>query len=161
MADSIERLEVGGRRQIRPDVFGPSTPAHRFHLQPEHSEHRHRKTGRRYTKKLLYAAWRVGGSPVEVRDLYRRRFGVESSYRQLGQVRPRTSTTDGVVRLLWVAVGLVVRNAWVRFGSGRGRGWTLGAACLLLLVEILGTRPSDPTEPPHTEATTTQARPPT
>ncbi|HYH65709.1 MAG TPA: transposase [Urbifossiella sp.] len=66
-----------------------------------HKTYRHRKTGRRHTRKLLYATWRVGGAPVSVRDLYRTRFGVESSYRQLAQVRPRTSATSGVVRLLW------------------------------------------------------------
>lgn len=41
------------------------------------------------------------------------------------------------MRLLWVAVGLILRNAWVRFGAAGGRGWTLGEACLLLLAEIL------------------------
>jgi hypothetical protein len=126
-----------------------------------HKSYRHKKTGRRHSRKLLYATWRVGGDPVSIRDLYRKRFGVESSYRQLGQVRPRTSTTDGVVRLLWVAVGLVLRNAWVRFGAGRGRGWTLGATCLVLLTEILGTRPTSPRDQPHGEATPTHARSPT
>jgi hypothetical protein len=124
-----------------------------------HKSYQHRKTGRRRSKKLLDATWRVGGDPVSVRDLYRTRFGVESSYRQLGQVRPRTSTTDGVVRLLWVAVGLILRNAWVRFGSERG--WTLGAACLVLLVEILRTRIANPSEPTTGDTGTTHARPPT
>lgn len=126
-----------------------------------HKSYRHKKTGRRYGKRLLYAAWRVGGDPVSVRDLYRKRFGVESSYRQLGQVRPRTSTTDGVVRLLWVAVGLILRNAWVRFGSERGREWTLGAVCLLLLVEIAGTHSANPERRPPPEGPNGQPRPPT
>ena len=124
-----------------------------------HTSYRHRKTGRRHTRKLLYATWRVGGAPVSIRDRYRTRFGVESSYRQLGQVRPRTSTTDGVVRLLWVAVGLILRNAWVRFGSGRGR--TLGAVCLLLLAEILTTGAANPDERPRAGPETTHARAPT
>jgi putative transposase len=123
--------------------------------------YRHRKTGRRHTRKLLYATWRVGGSPVSIRNLYRTRFGVESSYRQLGQVRPRTSTTDGVVRLLWVAVGLVVRNAWVRFGSEQGRGWTLGTVCLILVTGILTTRLTNADECPQAEVTITHARSPT
>ena len=99
---------------------------------------------------------------MAVRDLYRKRFGVESSYRQLGQVRPRTSTTDGVVRLLWVAVGLILRNAWARFGSGHGPGWTLGAACLLLLIEILGAgNPASAEGRSPREIPTGHARPPT
>ena len=124
-----------------------------------YKSYRHRKTGRRNNRKLLYVMWRVGGSPVSVRDLYRKRFGVESSYRQLGQVRPRTSTTDGVVRLLWVAVGLVLRNAWVRFGQGEGR--TLGAVCLLLLTEILTVGLTDTQKPETAKGANNHARPPT
>jgi hypothetical protein len=124
-----------------------------------YKSYRRHTSGRRYSKKLLYATWRVGGNPVSIRDLYRKRFGVESSYRQLGQVRPRTSTTDGVVRLLWVAVGLILRNAWVRFGSGRGR--TLGAVCLLLLAEILTTGAANAEERSPAGATIAHARPPT
>jgi putative transposase len=91
-----------------------------------HKSYRHCRTGRRRTRKLLYAAWRVAGDPVAVRDLYRQRFGIESGYRQLGEVRPRTSCRDGVVRLLWVAIGLVIRNAWVWAGRLAGPRWTPG-----------------------------------
>jgi Transposase DDE domain len=126
-----------------------------------HKSYRHARTGRRQTRRLLYLTWRVSGGPVAIRDLYRLRFGVESSYRQLGEVRPRTSTTDGVVRLLWVAVGLVLRNAWVRFGADRGGEWTLGTARLLLLTDILAARPASRSERPPGETTATHARPPT
>jgi len=126
-----------------------------------HKSYRHKKTGRRQSKKLLYATWRVAGEPVSIRDLYRKRFGVESSYRQLGQVRPRTSTTDGVVRLLWVAVGLILRNAWVQFGSEGGRRWTLGVACLLLLTEILATGVAHPQKRSSAESPNGQPRSPT
>jgi hypothetical protein len=124
-----------------------------------HKSYRHKKTGCRRSKKLLYVTWRVSGDPVSIRDLYRKRFGVESSYRQLGQVRPRTSTTDGVVRLLWVAVGLIVRNAWVRFGAGHG--WALGAACLLLLTEILTTGAANKEKRSADQLPNGHARPPT
>ncbi|QEG26546.1 Transposase DDE domain protein [Gemmata obscuriglobus] len=113
----------------------------RVHVVIAHKSYRYRRTGGRRSKKLLYAAWRVSGSPVAIRDLYRTRFGIESSYRQLGQVRPRTSTTDGVVRLLWVAVGLILRNAWLWSRSARGLGWTLAAVCLILLAD--GLAPTD------------------
>lgn len=118
-----------------------------------HKTYRHHRTGRRHTRKLLYVTWRVAGGPVAVRDLYRRRFGIESSYRQLGEARPRTSSRDGVVRLLWVALGLLVRNAWVWACRAEPRGWSLAAARLVLLLDILVTftrrdtedRPSPPT----------------
>ena len=85
----------------------------------------------------MYLAWRVAGSPVAVRDLYRRRFGIESSYRQLGEVRPRTSSPDGVIRLLWVAIGLVLRNAWVWANRAEPHPWPLAAVRLVLMLDIL------------------------
>jgi IS4 transposase len=48
-----------------------------------------------------------------VKETYRRRFAIESTYRQLGQARIRTSTRDPLLRLLYVAVALILRNVWV------------------------------------------------
>jgi putative transposase len=49
----------------------------------------------------LYALWGwVPGSVVQVRQAYRLRFGIESSYRQLNQARIRTSSRSPVLRLL-------------------------------------------------------------
>jgi putative transposase len=112
-----------------------------------HKTYRHARTGRRHTRKLLYLTWRVAGGPVAVRDLYRLRFGIESSYRQLGEARPRTSCRDGVIRLLWVAVGLVVRNAWVWACRAEPRGWSFAATRLVLLLDILVTFTRQDTEP--------------
>jgi putative transposase len=143
-------VKAAGLRAVRRRVAGRYAYTHedrgqavRVTVVVAHKTYRHRRTGRRHTRKLLYATWRVGGAPVVVRDLYRTRLGVEGSYRQLGQVRPRTSTTSGVIRLLWVAVGLILRNAWVRFGAGSGSGWTLAAACLVLLAEALAAGPGE------------------
>lgn len=157
-----------GLRAIRNRVAGRYAYTHedrgrsvRVTVVVAHKSYRHRRTGRRHTRKFLYATWRVSGDPVSIRDLYRTRFGIESSYRQLGQVRPRTSTTDGVIRLLWVAVGLILRNAWVRFGSDSGRRWTLAAACLALLTDIAVATTSKPGERATTEEAATRTRPPT
>ncbi|MCE9556216.1 MAG: hypothetical protein K8T91_22945 [Planctomycetes bacterium] len=48
--------------------------------------HRNRKD-KQVKQKLLFAAWRVGGTPVEIRERYRQRFGIEASFRQLRQAR--------------------------------------------------------------------------
>ncbi len=72
-----------------------------------------RKTHKRNNKKLLFAAWGVKRSPRATCELYRRRFGIESSYRQLQQARIRTCTRDPKLRLLFVGVALVLRNVWV------------------------------------------------
>jgi len=53
------------------------------------------------------------GSYRWVKETYRRRFAIETTYRQLGQARIRTSTRDPLRRLLYVAVALILRNVWV------------------------------------------------
>lgn len=86
------------------------------------------RTGRmKRGKSFLYL---VDGVPVAlsgVKDLYRLRFGVETSYRVMNVCRGRTSSRDIRLRLLYVGISLLVQNAWVatkweRFGTPcRGR----------------------------------------
>ena len=75
--------------------------------------HRNRKDGKQVTQKLLFAAWRVHGSPTEIREQYRKRFGIETSYRQMRQARIYTCTRNPHLRLLFVAISLILRNLWV------------------------------------------------
>ena len=75
--------------------------------------YRRRKTGKQLKQKLLFAAWRVKGSPVEIRDRYRRRFGIETCYRQMRQARIYTCTRQPHLRLFFVALALILRNIWV------------------------------------------------
>jgi Transposase DDE domain len=71
--------------------------------------------GRRGREALVYA---FGGalrpsSYTWVKETYRSRFAIETSYRQLHQARIRTGTRDPLLRLLYVAVALLLRNVWV------------------------------------------------
>lgn len=75
--------------------------------------HRNRKDGKQKKQKLLFAAWRVHGSPTEIRETYRERFGIETTYRQKNQARIYTCTQDPHLRLFFVAVALILRNLWV------------------------------------------------
>ncbi|HVZ16435.1 MAG TPA: transposase [Terriglobales bacterium] len=75
--------------------------------------HRNRKDGKQVKQKLLFAAWRVHGTPTEIRNRYRQRFGIETSFRQMRQARIYTCTRDPHLRLLFVAVALILRNLWV------------------------------------------------
>jgi putative transposase len=62
----------------------------------------------------LYAFWgRAPPSCRWVRETYRLRFGIETTYRQLHQARIRTCTRDPLLRLLYVGVALILRNVWV------------------------------------------------
>lgn len=85
--------------------------------------------------KILFAAWRVSGSPTELRERYRKRFGIETSYRQMRQGRIYTCTRNPHLRLFFVAVALTLRNLWVwihqtRLAEGTGLDLTLRLECL-------------------------------
>jgi Transposase DDE domain len=92
--------------------------------------HKNRKDRKHKQQKLLFAAWRVSGSPQEIRELYRTRFGIETSYRQARQARIYTCTRDPHLRLLFVVVALLLRNVWVwihetMLAEGHGDSMTL------------------------------------
>lgn len=72
------------------------------------------RRGRHGRRTLVYAYWGLEpSSPSWVRQTYRERFGIETSYRQMNQARIRTCTRDPQVRLLYVGLALVLRNVWV------------------------------------------------
>ncbi|MCH7686033.1 MAG: transposase [Planctomycetes bacterium] len=71
------------------------------------------KTGKKRRKKLLFAISKVRRTWKEIRELYRKRFGIETTYRQMNEARIKTCTRDPRLRLLFVAIALVLRNVWV------------------------------------------------
>lgn len=76
---------------------------------------RNRRGQRRHGRQVLvYACWGVTGRSLDwVKETYRQRFGIETSYRQLHQGRVRTCTRNPLVRYFYVGVALVLRNVWV------------------------------------------------
>ena len=70
--------------------------------------------GRQGRQTLVYACWGIGTpSTAWGYQTYRRRFGIETSYRQLNEARIKTTTRDPALRLLCVAIALILRNVWV------------------------------------------------
>jgi hypothetical protein len=70
--------------------------------------------GRKKWDTWVYAYWGITPKrPDWVKTTYRKRFGIETSYRQMNQCRIRTTTTKFNVRFLYVAIGLLLRNLWV------------------------------------------------
>jgi putative transposase len=70
----------------------------------------------RHGRQALVYAYGGGLQPSSyrwVKETYRSRFAIETTYRQLGQARIRTCTRDPLLRLLYVAVALILRNVWV------------------------------------------------
>src|SRR5438270_5385170 len=71
--------------------------------------------GRHGREALVYA---YGGGLVPssfawVKETYRTRFAIETTYRQLQQARIRTCTREPLLRLLYVGLALILRNVWV------------------------------------------------
>jgi putative transposase len=73
---------------------------------------RRRRRDRRGHRVFLYACWGIRSAPSCVRTIYRRRFGIETSYRQMNRARIRTTTRRPALRLLFVGVALLLRNLW-------------------------------------------------
>jgi putative transposase len=70
--------------------------------------------GKHQREAWLYATWGLKHRPLSwMRQAYRRRFGIEASYRQVHQAKIKTSSRNPVLRLLFVGVALVLRKVWV------------------------------------------------
>ncbi|SEP28806.1 Transposase DDE domain-containing protein [Halogranum amylolyticum] len=57
-------------------------------------------------------------TPKEVEALYQKRSAIETAFRTMREARARTTTTNPVIRLLFVVVSFLLRNLWliVRWG---------------------------------------------
>ncbi len=78
---------------------------------------------------MKYYAYAVHGMDIPAHktfEEYRKRFGIESSYKLKNLALPRTSTKNPVLRLLYVGLAFLLVNAWIcvqwMFLSERRRG---------------------------------------
>jgi len=77
--------------------------------------------GRPKTMVLAFQGWsgdhagNVHQEALRLRKLYRRRFGIETSYRQKNQAQAKTTSQDPVYRLLLEGVAYLIRQLWVMF----------------------------------------------
>ncbi len=87
---------------------------------------------------LEYLAYTVYGMDIPIKKTfkeYRKRFGIESSYKLMNQARARTTTKKPVLRLLYVGLSFLLLNIWIyiqwtylstpRQGGRQPRTWTL------------------------------------
>jgi len=83
------------------------------HHLPEKTRSGRVLKGRRL-KVWLYAVWGLEKRSLScVAQRYRERFGIETSYRLMNQVRGRTSSRCPRLRLLYVGLALLLCNVWV------------------------------------------------
>ena len=63
----------------------------------------------------------IGGDPHRVAEFYRRRWGIENSYKSYEQMRPRTTSTNYSVRILVWFIPFLFYNIWTlaRFLAAR------------------------------------------
>jgi putative transposase len=78
----------------------------------KYSKGRYKRKGVRW---FAYAVNRLSKSiePHQVFELYRRRFGIETSYRQMNQVRARITSRNPTIRLLLVGLAFVIFNLYI------------------------------------------------
>jgi len=62
---------------------------------------------------LAYIIIHLDWAAKKVQQRYRRRFGIESSYRQLGQVRAHTNSRNPALRFFFLALALLLLGLWV------------------------------------------------
>lgn len=74
-----------------------------------------KKYNRKGAKYFAYALIGTIPKPRKVFSEYRKRFGIETSYRIMNRARARTSSRSPEIRLLYVAISLIIQNAWVYF----------------------------------------------
>ena len=104
--------------------------------------------GRHHATWFAYAVYGVEHIPPnQIFDLYRRRFGIESGYRQVEQLRARTASPSPALRLLLMGLALILLNVYMtlrqvwltvrRYGSRVRRIWLTLRRLMLLLSRLL------------------------
>jgi Transposase DDE domain len=79
-----------------------------------HVRNRRGRRGKCGRERLVFGFWGLRPKAVSwLSATYRRRFGIESSYRQLREAKAKTCSRKPAVRLFLVGVALVLRNVWV------------------------------------------------
>ena len=84
--------------------------------------HKRRKQGQVHGCWLVYVTFRCADlASRKVHRLYRRRFGIESSYRCMRKVRAWTTSRNPTLRFLLIGLGFILVNLWQelrwRFGQ--------------------------------------------
>ena len=71
------------------------------------------KTKRKQRKWLAFVLVSLDWTPQQVYRKYRRRFGIEASYRLLRQVKVLTNSRNPALRFFFLGLGLLMQNVWV------------------------------------------------
>lgn len=75
--------------------------------------HNKGKYGKHGIKYMAYAVHRITLNLRAVYNDYRRRFGIETSYRIKNKCRIRTTSKNPVVRFLYIGIAFILTNIWI------------------------------------------------
>jgi putative transposase len=119
------RGKTGGTRALCKGNKSYNT-VHTFHNRTEKKEFTanvavcrafttNKRTGRmkRRAEWLVFILINLDLTPKQVRRLYRRRFGVETSYRCAGRVRAWTTTKNPALRFVLIGLSFFLQNVWL------------------------------------------------
>lgn len=70
-------------------------------------------SGHRRVKWLAFAVSHLDWSAKKIYQRYRRRFGIESAYRQFARLRARTASRNPALRFLLLGLALLLLNIWI------------------------------------------------
>lgn len=100
-----------GRGSFSTDyTFTDGTPAH---LALVDTRVYNPKTKRNQRKWLAFVLVQLDWTPRQVFTKYRRRFGIETAYRILRQVKVLTNSRNPALRFFLLGLGLLMQNVWV------------------------------------------------
>jgi hypothetical protein len=71
------------------------------------------KRGKRRATWLVFVTLNCTLTPKSVRKCYRRRFGIETSYRCMRQVRAWTTSRNAALRFLLISLGFILVHLWL------------------------------------------------
>lgn len=81
-----------------------------LHIVCRYSKGRYKRHGVYYFVYIVIGAMHL--APQQVAEEYRRRFGIETSYRLMNQVRARTTSRSAALRFFLMTVAFLLLNLW-------------------------------------------------
>lgn len=111
----VRKLFVGASRFQTYTLSSADYGSHTIHVGALRRHFKDKK-GKRRVQWFIYAIHRLPTTITltEIYHWYRRRFGIETSYRQMNQVRARTTSRHPVLRLLLVGFAFILVNLYVQ-----------------------------------------------
>ena len=71
------------------------------------------KRGKNGVKNIGYFYYGLDWKPNKIASVYKKRFGIEASYRMRNIVRIKTSSRNPIVRYYFALVSMLLKNIWV------------------------------------------------